>query len=128
MVRLPWRDSGEDTSQDSDESAPHLDVDPVVSCQFQDGKLFVYEDQVFIERTDRSKFSDKWIAIEQVDDVTYSKRIVISYIQIAQEGFDTSGGGMLSAPVDENTLHFGYGKRDCAKRARDEILERVATN
>lgn len=124
MVGLPWRDSGGDDSQN--QSAHHRDLDPIISCQFQDGELFVFEDQLFIERTGRSQFSDKWIALDRVQDVVYKKRLVISYIQITQAGVDASDGGLLSTPVDENTLHFGFGKRDCAKQARDEILEQLA--
>ena len=131
MVRFPWQSQEQDESQDGatasgdDRSDYHRDVEPVVSCQFQDGELFVFEDQLFIERSRRSTFSDKWIALDQVRDVTYAKRLVISYIQIEQEAFDNSEGGVLSTPVDENTLHFGRGKRECARDARDAILERL---
>lgn len=139
MVRLPWgnrdRNDGEggteadDSAPDGDEDAEyHLEADPVVVCEFQDGRLYVFEDQLFIERTKRSKFSDKWIALDQIADVSYASRFVIGYIQIAQREFENSEGGRLSAPVDENTLHFGHGKRACAKRARDAILERLGRN
>lgn len=130
MGLLPWRggdqdDSRSDDATGDDQDAYHRDLEPVISCQFQDGELFVFEDQLFIERPRSSKFSDKWIALNQVNDVIYAKRFVISYIQIDQVDFETDEGGFLSTPVDENTLHFGFGKRDCASRARDKILERL---
>lgn len=99
--------------------------EPVVSCQFQDGTLLVNRDAVTIERARRSKFNDKRIDLRDVEGVTYRKRLVISYLQIDQRGFETDDASLLSTPVDENTLHFGRGKRDCAKRARDEILSRM---
>lgn len=136
MVRFPWGnrerdDSGEKETDDStsvgeDSAESHLDADPVVSCEFQDGTLYVFDEYLFFERSKRSQFSEKRIALDQVTDVTYAGRFVIGYIQIAQRGFENSDGGRLSAPVDENTLHFGHGKRACAKRARDAILERCA--
>lgn len=141
MKWLPWGNSEQDDSDagvdsdaepdddtpDGDEDAAyHQEADPIVTCEFQDGTLYVFDDQLFIERTERSKFSEKWIALEQVTDVRYASRLVVGYIQIAQQGFENSEGGRLSAPVDENTLHFGHGKRACAKRARDAILERIA--
>ncbi len=130
MVRLPWRDRDGDESSPQEESGKggseyHIDADPIVTCSFQDGTLYVYEDQLFLERSGRSKFADKWIAVDQVRTVTYAKRLVISYLQIEQVDFENSDSGLISSPVDENTFHFGYGKRDCAKRARDEVLERL---
>lgn len=130
MVRLPWRDGDDDESSQQEESEKdgsdyHVDLDPIVTCSFQDGTLYVYEDQLFLERSERSKFEDKWIALDQIRTVTYAKRLVISYLQIDQVDFENSDSGLISSPVDENTFHFGYGERDCAKRARDEILERL---
>ena len=151
MVRLPWRrispEGGDEESSegenddgtDEGESAgspresdatdeprdPSKDEEPVVSCQFQDGKLSVYDDVLHIERASGSKFSDKWIAMNQVRGVTYTERLLIHYIQIAQTDFVNDEEGFLSTPVDENTLHLGHGKRDCARRARDAILERA---
>lgn len=131
MGWLPWRNRGSDEDEpesatEGDDETPHdFDIEPVISCRFQDGKLFVFEDQLFIERPGRSKFPEKWIALDKVQDVTYAKRLVISYIQIEQREFDTSEQGLISSPVDENTLHFGFGKRDCARKARDAILERT---
>lgn len=105
---------------------PPVEGEPVVSCQFQDGTLLVHRNAVTIERARRSKFDDKRIDLRDVEGVTYQKRLVISYLQINQRGFETDEASLLSTPVDENTLHFGRGKRDCAKRARHEILSRLA--
>ncbi len=118
MIDLPGRGGGADGGGDRP-----LDEDPVVTCTFQDGTLYVYDDWVHIERPGRSKFEDKAIELADVWDVTFEKRLVISYLQIEQRGFDTEDGSLLSTPVDENTLHFGRGKRDCAKRARDAIRD-----
>lgn len=107
------------------ESVP--DEAATVTCEFQDGTLRVFDDVLCIERPGRSKFSDKWIALNQVRGVNYQRRLVISYLQIEQVGFQLSDEGILSTPVDENTLHFGRGKRDCAQRATDEILDRMET-
>lgn len=96
-----------------------------MTCKFQDGTLKIHEDRVVIERARRSKFDDKEIAMDQVRGITYSKRLVISYLQIEQVDVENSEGSLLSTPVDENTLHFGRGKRSCAKRARDEVLSRA---
>lgn len=104
---------------------PPMEGEPVVSCQFQDGTLLVHRDAVTIERARRSKFDDKRIDLRDVEGVTYRKRLVISYLQIDQRGFESDDASFLSTPVDENTVHFGRGKRDCAKRARDEILSRL---
>ena len=135
MVRAPWRRTSDDddTEQnthsddtaDTAETELSADEDPIVSCEFQDGTLSVYEKLLHIERHSGSKFDDKWIAMNQVRGVTYVENIVIHYIQIEQVDFENSTGGMFSSPVDENTLHFGHGKRACAKRARDAILERT---
>lgn len=98
------------------------DVEPIVTCKFQDGTLSVYDDHVFIERAGPSKFEDKTIPREEITDVTYAKGIAIGFLQIEQEGFENDTKGFLSSPVDGNTLHFGRGARDCAERARDELL------
>lgn len=133
MVRLPWRGrkSGEKTRDDEssriEEGEYHRNVDPIVSCTFQDGALFVFEDQIFIERPSRSQFSDKWISMDRIRNVRIDKRLMINYVQIEQADFENAEGSLLSAPVDENTLHFGGGKRDCARRAMEEILERIAS-
>lgn len=108
---------------DSTSDHERSDQDPLVTCTFQDGTLSVFEDWVQIERPGRSKFDDKAIELADVQAVTYEKRLVISYLQLDQRGFDTEDGSLLSTPVDENTLHFGRGKRDCAKRAREAIRD-----
>lgn len=123
MVDLPWqRDSQRHGDIDTEDIA---EGDPIVTCEFQDGTLIVYEGEISIERPSRSKFDDKRIPIPQVRTVTYAQRFVISYIQIEQDGFDHSSASRLSTPVDENTLHFGRGKRSCAKRARDLIFDQM---
>ena len=141
MVRLPWQkedgdqdwesaeDDGEDLDGEGGESADDAGKDsdePLVSCDCQDGTISVHEDQVQIERTSRSKYDDKRIPMDRIAGVEYSTGIVIGYIQIEQTGVENSDGGVISSPVDENTLHFGHGVRDCAGEARDAILERAA--
>jgi len=122
MNLLPWRRGTGDPGNRG--NTP--DGDAIHFCEFQDGTIAVHEDRIRIGRSDRSKFEDKWIALNQVLEVTYERRLVISYIQIEQEGFENDEGGRLSTPVDANTLHFGRGKRECAREARDTILERMA--
>jgi len=63
--------------------------------------------------------------MNQVRGIDHSDGIVIGYLQIEQVDFDGDEAGFLSAPVDENTLHFGHGRRDCAEQARGAILERA---
>ncbi len=118
MVDIPGSSDGPDAT---DDDAP--DSKPLVSCGFQDGTLHVYDERIHIERPGRSKFSDKQIRFGDVRDVTYEGRLVISYLQVEQAGVENDEGGLLSTPVDENTMHFGRGKRDCAKRARDAIRD-----
>jgi len=122
MVRRPWRQFGDDDPPESSDPLEDPGEDPLVECAFQDGTLFVYEDHVFVERAGPSKFEDKSIPRDEIADVRYSGGIVIGYIQIEQVGFENDSGGFISSPVDENTLHFGRGARDCAKRAREELL------
>lgn len=112
-------------ANEGSENGPDADA-AVVTCQFQDGTIYVMEDSVFVERAKRSKFDDKRIDMRDIQDVTYQKRLVISYIQIEQRGFETDDGSLLSTPVDENTLHFGRGKRGCARRVRDEVLSQIS--
>jgi len=126
MVDLPWRESSE--TGESDVPGTADDDDPTVTCEFQDGTLVVREAEIVINRPSRSKFSDKRIPTTDVEGVTYAKRLVISYIQIEQRGFDHDGASRFSTPVDENTLHLGRGKRACAKRARDAILSRLGVS
>ena len=118
MVRFPWRTTGE-----GDDGSPGgLDVEPILSCTFQDGTLFVYDDHVFIERAGPSAFEDKSIPRDEIVDVTYSTGLLVSYLQLEQSGFENDSGGFLSSPVDENTLHFGRGARNCAERVREALL------
>lgn len=126
MVDLPWRKNSTTGESDVPETAD--DVDTVVTCEFQDGTLVVGEEVVVIDRRSRSKFSSKRIPMTDVRDVAYAKRLVISYIQIEQRGFDHDGASRFSTPVDENTLHLGRGKRSCARRARDAIYSRLGVS
>lgn len=127
MVRFPWSDENEAEPGNGREepSDPRPEADPIVSCTFQDGALFVYEDRLYIDRPGSSKFPGKWITLDQVRGVTVDRRLLVSYIQIQQLDFENSESGIATTPVDENTLHFGGGKRDCASRARDAIVERA---
>lgn len=119
MVRWPWSRGGdEETPEDPRDD---LAADPIMVCAFQDGTLYVYPDHVYIARAGPSKFDDKAIARTEITDVTYSKGS-ISYLQLEQVDFENDDGGFLSSPVDENTLHFGRGGRDCAQRVREELL------
>lgn len=117
MVDLPGRSGGPDDEDDT------TDEESILSCTFQDGTLYVYDEWLRIERPGRSKFSDKEIQLADVRGVTYEKRLVISYLQVEQAGVENDEGGLFSTPVDENTLHFGRGMRDCARRARDAIRD-----
>lgn len=130
MVDLPWRSGSADDGDPTEPTAENGHA--LVRCQFQDGTVLVFEEEVRIERTSRSKFSDKRIPIAEIEEVVYAKRIVISYLQIQQSGVESADASRLSTPVDENTVHFGRGKRDCAKRIRDSIeaqmtVDRVAS-
>lgn len=118
MVRWPWGRGGGEQLVDPRED---LDAEPVLVCAFQDGTLFVYDDHVYIARAGPSKHEDRAIARSEITDVTYSKGS-ISYLQIEQVDFESDDGGWFSSPVDANTLHFGRGGRDCAERAREELL------
>lgn len=118
MVRLPWRRG----TEEDDEPAGGLDIEPRLTCPFQDGTLYVYDDHVYIERAGPSSFDDKTIPRDEIVDVVYSKGLVIGYLQFEQAGVENDAAGFLTSPVDENTLHFGRGARDCAERARDEVL------
>jgi hypothetical protein len=114
MVELPWRG-------DSSASAPEGHADAVVACSLQDGTLAVYEDRVVIERVPRSKFADKTISIAAVSGVEYERGVTVGYIQVRQSGVEADTGGLLSDPVDENTLHFARAGRECAADARDAL-------
>lgn len=101
------------------------DDDPLVSCEFQGGTLSVYEDRVTIERTKRSMFEDTTIPIDEIEDVQYSRGVMTGHIQICRAGVAADTGGLLSHPIDENTLHFPRTGRSCAAEARDAILARA---
>ncbi|MFB6251828.1 MAG: hypothetical protein ABEI27_09130 [Halobellus sp.] len=117
MIDLPWGGSDGDSSDDADEYP-----DALVVCSFQDGTIAVYADRVEIERVERSRFDDKTIPTDEIEGVDLSKGVTIGYLQIEQTGMAVDAGGLLSDPVNENTLHFGRGGRDCASEARTEIL------
>ena len=117
MGDKPGRIDGAGTADDPADGAS------IVTCSFQDGTLSVYDEWLHIERPDRSTFADTAIELADVTGVTYEKRLVISYLQIDQVGVETADGNLLSTPVDENTLHFSRGKRECARRARDAIRD-----
>jgi hypothetical protein len=122
MVDLPW--GGSDT-EDGGESSVSDHPDAVVVCEFQDGTLAVYEDEVVITRVSRSKFGDKTIPADEITSVNYESGITVGYLQVRQSAVEPDLGGLLSDPVDENTLHFQRSGRDCATKARDAILERA---
>lgn len=125
MGILPWRDS-QSAHQQPDRDDTMAD-DPLVACDFQDGVLAVYDDGIHINRKPPSKFDDKWIPHTEIRSVHYEKRIVISYLQIQQEGFENDTASMLNTPVDANTLHLGRGKRECAKDAKEAIQAQLET-
>ena len=128
MVKLPWR--GADSSDDGagagatagDAAAPDSYPDAIVVCAFQDGTVAVYADRVEIERAARSRFDDRTIPTEEITGVDFSTGITIGYLQIEQAGVLVDAGGLLSDPVNPNTVHFSRGDRECAKAAREEIL------
>jgi hypothetical protein len=115
MVDWPW--SG------SENEDPHADA--LVSCAFQDGTIAVHEDRVVIERTRRSRFDDREFPFEEVVGVDYDEGLTIGYLQVELVGVDPDRGSLFSDPVNERTVHFGRGNRDCAREARDAILERA---
>jgi len=122
MIDFPWR-RGSDTGPSSEPSDDHPDAEVV--CKFQDGTLAVYEDYIAITRVDRSNFNNREIPVEEITGVDYDAGITIGYIQIEQVDVPVESGGLLSDPVNPNTLHFDRGGRECAKKARDAILERA---
>lgn len=119
MVRFPWRND-ENGTRDTEELA-----DALVECSFQDGSLFVYDDRVRIARPNRSRFDDKTIDMNRITGVQYEKGLTIGYLQIKEQGVEADSAGLLSDPVDENTVHFGRGGRECARTLRDAIVERT---
>ncbi|PSQ17484.1 hypothetical protein BRD00_07175 [Halobacteriales archaeon QS_8_69_26] len=131
MVRLPWGGSDEDGDDDDDDLEPEnppegvVRLEPVVACEFDHVTLFVYDDHVHVERPDGSKFEDKSIPLDEVTGVEFAEGIVVGYLQVCQVRFENDGTAMFKTPVDANTCHFRRGSRECAKRARDAILERA---
>ena len=127
MGWLPWSSASGD--EPASEPAPPDESkgtgDPLVSCEFQDGSVFVYEDGIYIDRPSMSKFDGKWIEMTQVEGVTVERKLTIRYLQIQQDAFAHSTGGLVTTPVDENTVHLGRGKRDCAHRAKRAIRDRI---
>lgn len=117
MVRWPWQDRATDGVEET-----HPDA--IVTCSFQDGSLSVFDDAIEIERPGRSRHDDKTIQLADVLDVHYEKGLTIGYLQIEERGVPPDSAGLLSDPVDENTLHFGRRQRDCAQRAREAIERR----
>jgi hypothetical protein len=127
MIDLPWggdRDDARGTPVDAGEDED-AHAEAVVVCEFQDGTLAVYDDRVVIERTARSRFDDRTVPVDEISGVDFAGGITIGYIQLELVGVIPDSGGLLSDPVNEHTLHFGWGDKDCAKRARDAILERA---
>ena len=123
MVDLPWRgtdDDPDDGKRGATAAEDHPDA--IVVCEFQDGTLAVYPDRVEIHRVGRSRFDDRTILADQITGVDFSKGITIGYIQIEQVDVPVDTGGLLSDPVNGNTLHFSRADRDCATEAREEIL------
>jgi hypothetical protein len=132
MVRLPWRaddESSDASTGDGDgDGAGGVgpDEEPVVRCAFQDGTIAVYEDRVVVERPSRSRFDDRTIPMAEIESIDLSNGITVGYLQVVQVGVEPDTGGLLSDPVNPNTVHFGRGGRDCAAEARDEILARAS--
>jgi hypothetical protein len=125
MVDLPWGRDGEARGDGTDSVDEHADA--TVVCEFQDGTIAVYEDRVVIERVGRSTFDGETIPATEIRGVDYSEGITIGYLQVEQTGVEVDAGGLLSDPVNENTVHFGRGNRECARTARDEILSLART-
>ena len=57
--------------------------------------------------------------------LVFATGLTIGYLQVERAGVEGDTAGLLSDPVDEGTVHFGRGQRDCAREARDAILERA---
>lgn len=123
MVDLPWQRGSED--DDPDPATERVDVshdDALLTCEFHDGSIAVYADEVVIERAKRSSFEETTIPMADIVDVDYAKGITIGYLQIEVVGVEPDEGGWFSDPVNERTLHFGRQGRTCAREAREEIL------
>lgn len=122
MVDLPWIGDSESETENADPESEHADA--AVVCAFQDGTLAVYDDRVIIERVSRSQFEDKTIPAAAIHGIDYDEGITIGYLQLELSGVEPDTGGLLSDPINENTLHFGRGDRGCARKAR-EILGHI---
>jgi hypothetical protein len=126
MIAFLWGGDGDgDDGEDADDADADPHAEAVVVCAFQDGTLVVYEDRVCIERPARSRFDDTTVPFDDVSGVDFDTGITIGYLQLELVGITPDTGGLLSDPVNERTVHFGWGDRACAKRARDAILERA---
>lgn len=110
---------------DGEEREADEEREPLVTCILQGGTLSVHDDRVSIERSSASMFDDKRIPMEEIRGVEFTAGITTGHIQIRQAGVEPDEAGLLSHPVDENTLYFSRLRRDCAERARDAILERA---
>jgi hypothetical protein len=109
--------------EDAPQDVP--DTDPVVTCSFQGGTVSVFEDCVVIDRSSASMFEDKRIPFEEIEGVEYERGLMTGHVQILQVGVEPAAAGFLSHPVDETTLYVPRGKRECARRLRDAIVERT---
>jgi hypothetical protein len=98
---------------------------PVESCAMQGGELSVYEDRVVIDRSDASIHDSKTIPVDEIRGVNYDGGLLTGHLQIVQTGLEPAEGGLLSKPVDENTLYFPRGDRAAVRRVRDAILQRA---
>jgi hypothetical protein len=132
MVEFPWNRSRSGTESadgrtDADATDPDPDphADAVVVCEFQDGTVAVYDREVVLERPGRSRFGGKTIPVAEITGVEHDAGITIGYLQIRQAGVEADSAGLLSDPVDENTVHFTRSGRSCAERVRDAVLERM---
>ncbi|SHG99335.1 hypothetical protein [Halobaculum gomorrense] len=101
------------------------DESPILSCDLQGGTLSVYETEVRIDRSGASMFEDKTLPMADIRDVVYDPGFLSGHLQLVEAGVEPAEGGLLSHPVDENTLYFPRTGRKCARRARDAILERI---
>lgn len=106
-----------------DEGSP--ESEPLVTCTLQGGTLSVHDDHVSIERSSASMFEDKRIPMAEIRGVEFTAGITTGHIQILQAGVEPDEAGLLSHPVDENTLYVSRLRRGCAERARDDVLERA---
>ncbi|MFB6117224.1 hypothetical protein [Halosegnis sp.] len=123
MVKWPWRRAAGES--ETTESTDDQHAEAVVVCRVQDATLAVYEDRIVIERARRSRFDDVTVPLTEVVGVDYDEGLTIGYLQLERTGVTPDAGGLLSDPVNPQTVHFGRGDRDCARRARDAILERA---